>query len=110
MDPVREQLAAYNERDLERFLACYAADTVIEDGQGQVLMEGVAQMRERYGRLFAASPDLHCQIRNHMAVGSYQIDEEYITGLNNGQDIVEVDAIVIYRVEDGQIVHVRMLS
>jgi hypothetical protein len=38
-DPVAEQLAAYNARDLECFLACYAPDVIVEDGSGARLME-----------------------------------------------------------------------
>jgi ketosteroid isomerase-like protein len=34
MDPVQEQLDAYNARDLERFLACYHPDAVVEDSAG----------------------------------------------------------------------------
>ena len=41
MDPVQAQLDAYNARDLERFLACYASEIVIEDGAGQRLAEGL---------------------------------------------------------------------
>src|SRR5205085_2086327 len=40
MDPVQQQLDAYNARDLEGFVACYAADAVVEDASGQALMSG----------------------------------------------------------------------
>ncbi|MGZ3459499.1 MAG: nuclear transport factor 2 family protein, partial [Archangium sp.] len=59
--PVQEQLEAYNARDLERFLSYFAPTVVIEDGQGNLLLQGHAQMRERYGPRFAQNPDLHCR-------------------------------------------------
>ena len=55
MNPVQEQLDAFNARDLERFLACYAADTIIANGAGDTLMAGEAQLREMYGTLFGNS-------------------------------------------------------
>jgi hypothetical protein len=33
-DPVERQVDAYNRKDLDAFLACYAADTVVEDAAG----------------------------------------------------------------------------
>ena len=45
MDPVQEQLDAYNARDLERFQACYHPDAVVEDSAGAQLMDGAAALR-----------------------------------------------------------------
>ena len=45
MDPVQEQLDAYNARDLERFLACYHPDAVVEGSAGARLMDGAAALR-----------------------------------------------------------------
>ena len=53
MDPVEEQLEAYNARDLERFLACYADDVVVEGATGEVVMSGQDAMRRAYGTMFA---------------------------------------------------------
>jgi hypothetical protein len=38
---VDHQVAAYHDRDLERFLACYAADVKIKDFDGNMLMGAV---------------------------------------------------------------------
>ena len=64
-DPVEEQLAAYNARDLERFLACYAPTVVIEDASNARLMEGHKAMRAAYATLFANSPNLHAEVPTH---------------------------------------------
>ncbi len=42
---VQRQLDAYNARDVEAFLACYTADCVIEDGEGNRMMAGHAEER-----------------------------------------------------------------
>jgi hypothetical protein len=36
-DPVDAHVQAYNDRDLDRFIACYSADCVIEDARDAVV-------------------------------------------------------------------------
>jgi hypothetical protein len=105
MDPVQEQLEAYNARDLERFIACYTLDVVIEDGAGNLLMQGHNTMRERYGPMFAKYPELHCRLASRIRIGDYVVDEERITG----RQLTEEHAVAIYRLAGDQIAHVRFL-
>jgi hypothetical protein len=105
-DAVERQVRAYNARDLEGFLACYAEDVVIEDADGQALVRGHEAMRERYGRLFADSPDLNAEITARIRVGSYVIDEERVSGRPDG----DLHPVAIYRLgDDGLIDCVRFL-
>ena len=105
-DSVERQVRAYNERNLDEFIACYAKDVVVEDADGEVVMRGSDQMRERYSRLFDSSPDLHAEIVTRIRVGSYAVDEERIAGRADG----DLHAIAIYRLgDDGLIDQVRLL-
>ena len=105
IDPVQAQLDAYNARDVEGFIACYAAECIFEDGAGHHLMAGHHEMRTRYTALFAASPKLHCELVRRTLIGPYVIDEERITGR-----VPEMNrAVVIYRLENSLIHHVRFL-
>jgi len=106
---VAAQVEAYNARDLDRFLECYSADAVIEDGSGQVLMRGREAMRGVYAQLFAQSPELHCEIRQRISVGPYVVDEEAITGLHLAGFPTEMHAACVYRVEGDHIVYARGL-
>lgn len=108
-DVVTAQLDAYNARDLERFLDCYASEAVIEDGTGNVMMRGRDAMRALYGQLFAQSPHLHCEIRQRILVGQYIVDEEAITGFHLDGFPTELHAAAVYRVEGRRIAHVRLL-
>jgi hypothetical protein len=105
MDAVQAQVEAYNARDLEAFVACYAPDVAIEDGEGRELSRGLEQLRADYGQLFAQSPGLHCQVIHRTHVGDYVIDEEIVTGRGANP----IHAVAIYRVEQGLIAHVRFL-
>ncbi len=109
MDPVQEQLAAFNDRDVDRFVAAYAADVVIEDGAGQPLLQGHEGVRGFYGPLFAQSPTLHAEVVTRIAVGAYVIDEERTTGFHATGFPSEVHSAVIYRLSEGKVAWVRIL-
>lgn len=104
-DPVQTQLDAYNARDVNAFVRCYAPTIVCEDGEGKRLFVGNATMRARYADLFADSPNLHCELKSRVRVGEYVIDEIGVTG----RDGEMVHAVVIYHVKGDVITHIRFL-
>ena len=105
-DAVERQVDAYNARDLDGFIDCYAADVVIEDADGQELMHGHEAMRERYGRLFVRSPEFHAEIVTRIRIGSYVIDEERVSGRPDD----DLHAVAIYRLDGGGLIdRVRFL-
>jgi hypothetical protein len=106
-DPVERQVDAYNRKDVDAFLDCYAPDTVVEDAAGNVVMRGQDAMRTRYGELFRTSPNLHAEITTRIRVGQYVIDEECVTGRQDSTD--EVHVVAIYHVTDNVIDHVRLI-
>ena len=108
-DVVDRQVAAYRDRDLERFLACYAADVKVKDFDGNVLMEGLEAMRGQYGPLFRDSPQLSVRIPRRMAAGEYVIDEEYGSGIVMAGFPPEEHIAVVYRVRDDLIHDVILL-
>jgi hypothetical protein len=107
---VQAQLDAYNQHDLSTFMRCYASDCRIEDGLGDMLLDGHAAIEARYSDLFAQAPHLRAEVTRRLSIGPYVIDEEHVTGLpaaNGGERAL--DAIAIYRIDDGLIRHIRML-
>jgi len=73
---MERQVDAYNRRDIDAFLDCYAQDTLVEDASGNVVMRGQDAMRTAYSELFRTSPNLHAEITTRIRVGQYVIDEE----------------------------------
>lgn len=57
-------------------------------------------MRKQYGAMFAKLTGLHCELVNRMVVGNTVVDHERVTF---GADRDPVQAIAIYKVEDGKI-------
>lgn len=109
-DLVDAQVAAYRDRQLERFLGFYSADVTVRDLDGNVLMSGVESMREQYGQLFRDSTNLSVDIPSRMEVGDYVIDEELITGFHLAGFPTELHVIVVYRVQSGKISEVILIS
>jgi hypothetical protein len=99
-ETVDRQLAAYNHRDLEEFVSCYALDAKVVQPDGSLLASGRDEIRARYGELFNFSPNLRAEIRNRIEVGSVVIDEEYVTGFLLPGMPTEIHAAVVYRVAD----------
>jgi len=109
MDPVQTQVDAFNARDVDAFLACYAPDVVIEGADGTVMMRGHDQLRAMYSQLFAQSPDLHVEIPSRIRVGAYVIDEEQATGFVFEGFPPELHVAVVYRLDGERIAQVRLL-
>lgn len=103
-DLVDRQIAAFRDRDLERFLSCYAEDVTIRDFGGNVLMDGLEAMRGQYGPLFRDSPQLSVQIPRRIVAGDYVVDEEDISGFILAGYPPAMHAVVIYLVRD-QLIH-----
>jgi hypothetical protein len=106
LTPVEAQLEAYNAGDVERFLACYSVDMVVEDGAGTPLMQGRQGMRAEYAPFFAEYPNLRGEITHRINAGDYVIDEEVI----HGWQAEPVRAVAIYHVANGLIDHVRLID
>ncbi len=51
MDLIDEQIDAYNARDLDRYIHCYAEDITIEDGAGKVMVQGREAVRALWDSL-----------------------------------------------------------
>jgi hypothetical protein len=106
---VDRQIAAFRDRDLERFLACYGAGVKIRDFDGNVLMDGPEAMRGQYGPLFRDSPQLSVEVPRRMTAGDYVVDEENLSGFILTGFPPEMHAVVVYRVQAGLIHDVVLL-
>jgi hypothetical protein len=105
-DAVERQVRAYNERDLDEFVACYSEAVVVEDAAGDVRLSGREEMRDNYARLFDRYPDQRAEIVTRIRVGRYVVDEEHVSGRPEG----DLHAVAIYRLDDhGLIDRVRFL-
>jgi imidazolonepropionase-like amidohydrolase len=99
---VQQQLNAYNARNIDAFLAPYSDSVVIYDMSGEEMLRGKTMMLQSYSQLFKNVPELHCKLVNRMVVGNTIVDQEKVTGFNEKP----LEAIAVYKVENGKIVKV----
>ncbi len=97
----QQQLDAYNARDIEAFALVYSEDVVCYDlDTGEAFCNGRADLITRYGAMFDASPNLHCELINRIVCGRWVFDEEIVTGQRTSDTI---HATAVYDVYGGQI-------
>ena len=103
---VDQQLAAYNARDIDAFVATYNDSVEIYSPDGQLLMKGHTQLRNGYVDFFANTPALHCEILNRMTINNTVIDKEEVT-IN---DTTTIYGVAIYKVKDDKIQSVSFVD
>jgi hypothetical protein len=109
-DVVDAQIEAFRARDVERFLSYYVDDVSVVLFDGTPMFADKEVMREQYGRLFADSPDLGVIIASRMAAGEFVVDEEHLSGFRFGDMPTEMTALAVYRIIDGKIARLMLLS
>ena len=97
---IQEQVQAYNDRDLARFLSFYSQDAVLYNlDTGDTISRGHAEMEPKYARLFQ-NASLHCRIENRIVLGGTVVDQECVT-VDAGGTVIR--AIAIYETAHGLI-------
>ena len=95
--PVQRQLEAYNDRDLDRFVAEYGDDVrVYRAPSGTPVLDGKAAFAAHYAAHRFNLPDLHADVLARMVVGNKVIDHERVFGVREQS----FDAVVVYEVVD----------
>lgn len=102
---VQQQIDAYNARDIDAFMATYAANIKLYDYPNTLRTDGQIKMRDTYTDWFAMAKDLKAVIKNRIVIGNKVIDEEQVTV--NGQII---NAVAIYEIEKGKIAKVTFIQ
>ena len=102
MDPVslaQRQLDAYNDRDLDRFLACYSEDIrVYRMPSSEPAIVGKGAFADFYRTKRFNQPALKAELLGRIAFGNKVIDHERITGLGD-----TIEAAAVYEANGGLI-------
>lgn len=96
------QLAAYNRRDMEAYLALFHADAVLVNLPDQtVIAQGLEAIRALYEARFAM-PGLRCVVHEKSEIGNIAIDRETVHTDGNSP----VDILAMYEVAEGRIMRI----
>lgn len=98
---IQRQLDAYNAKDIETFMACWAADAKIYAHPETLLAEGEAAIRARHEIRFR-EPNLFGRLVQRMSVGSTVVDREVVTR-TFPEGPGRLDVIAIYELAGGKI-------
>jgi hypothetical protein len=93
----QRQLDAYNDRDLDRFVAEYTDDVVVYTlSNPEPTLVGREALRQHYRDNRFNLPDLHAKLMNRMVFGNKVIDHEWVTGVPGAP----LDVAAIYEVTE----------
>ena len=99
---IQRQLEAYNDKDVDAWLATYATDAEQHVLHGERLAKGHDELRARIQLRFA-EPDLYARLLSRVVMGPVVVDLEEITrNFPEGKGVVEM--LCIYEVAQGRIV------
>ena len=98
---VQRQLDAYNARDVDALMNCYAEDADLFEHPDTRLASGRGELRPRFAERFR-EPDLHAHLRHRIVIGSRVVDHECVTR-NFPEGRGTLDLVMIYEVEAGLI-------
>jgi len=100
-DVVQRQVDAYNNRDIDQFVACHsAAVQLYHFSDTSPFCKGAVKLKEIYGDVFDNSPNLHAKILSRTVLGNKVIDHEMVSGRKG---VSETEIIAIYEVENDPI-------
>lgn len=105
--PVKQQLEAYNNRDIDMFAEAFSDTVKVYRQPGVLSYQGREELRKRYDQMFANTPELHCEVVNRIVAGNVVIDHEKV---RRSKDQPRFDSIAVYRVQNNEIVEVTFIS
>ena len=112
-DIVDIQLKAYNNRDIDAFLATYHKDVEIHYFPEGLKYKGIDKLKEEYELMFSRLSCLNAAITNREIQGRFVVDTEEVTAkfMYKGKEHEnKFKAIATYEVEDGLIKRVLFLK
>lgn len=98
--PVQAQLDAYNARNLQAFVACYAPDVeCFRPPQAEPVLSGRDALAAHYAAHRFNLPQLHAALVKRMVLGNKVVDHERVHGVRPEP----FEAAVVYEVQAGLI-------
>jgi len=112
-DIVDIQLKAYNNRDIDAFLATYHKDVEVHYFPEGLKYKGIDKLKEEYELMFSRVSYLNAAITHREIQGRFVVDTEEVTAkfMYHGKEHEnKFKAIATYEVEDGLIKRVLFLK
>ena len=96
-----QQLAAYNQNDIDAFCACYHPEVVVLDANGQIRSQGLQVFRSRYKELFERF-EVHATVSNRVCLPPHIVEHEHWQRTNRRTGEITQGAVLVrYLEKDG---------
>lgn len=95
---IQKQVKAFNQRDLDGFVSCFAEDVLVRRFPNEKMYQGNDTMMENYERFFENVESSSVEVVNRIILGNTVIDEE-VTQVDGR----EGHQVAIYQVQNGRI-------
>jgi putative hydrolase of HD superfamily len=105
---VKQQLMAYNRRDLDALLRVYADDAELYEHPATFLAKGTEALRKRFELRFR-EPNLQATLLGRIVMGSIVIDHEEVTR-TFPEGPGKVQLTMIYEIKNGRIARTWSIS
>src|SRR5690606_14530514 len=101
------QIAAYNQGDIEAFVATLAPDVETYADPSTLQISGIENGKSASAGCCNAHPDRHAEVVGKIIQNKFVIYREFVTGVVGGKDFY---ATAIYEVRDGKIQNIWFLQ
>lgn len=105
---VQKQLDAYNARDIQALMECYAHDAQQFEYPAKLLASGAEQIRNRHIERFKET-NLYAHLQHRFVLGNTVVDHEKVTR-TFADGVGHIELIAIYQVVEGRISSARFIS
>ncbi|WP_141731174.1 nuclear transport factor 2 family protein [Oligoflexus tunisiensis] len=100
---IDKQYAAYNSKDIDRFMSFFASSAKICTVPADICMEGESQIRAHFSEFFSKFETLDAKVSKRIIDQDYVLDWEQLSAVAKNGKAVKLSGISVYRVERGKI-------
>ncbi len=99
-DMIANSVRAYNEKDIEAYLACFSPGVEVYNAAGVLMCRGKEKLRESFGVIFHNQPTARRTILERISSGNRIVERELVAGIKGTPD---ASVTSIYELENGLI-------
>ena len=99
-DVITKAVTAYNDKDIDAYVACFSPNVKVYNAAGVLLYEGRDKLRSSLEAYFRTNPQARRKVIDRMNAGGRIVEREKITGLKGDS---AYSATAVYELDGGLI-------
>jgi len=98
-DMIVKAVRAYNEKDLDAYVACFSPDVEVFNASGVLMFKGADKLKDHFETFFQNNPKVKRRIIDRVVTGNKIMEREELVGLTGGGQSVTS----VYELDNGLI-------